>query len=174
MRYTFDMKGKINFSHLMTFALIALLIYMRAPQILQNYKNEGNQIKPFQGQTINGEVVELSKGSGKNIFVFWATWCGPCKLELIRYQKSIKNKLIPSDRIFFINMGESIQSIRQYLQENKYQLLVIPDPSGRIARQFNVEVTPTAVHINNLVIEKIYSGVSPLSIYSAESFLDTI
>lgn len=166
------MKSKLNFSHFFTFGLLVLVIYMRAPQIIQNYQNEGSQVLPFQLQTLNGSTVELSKSSGRKIFVFWASWCGPCKLELNRYQKSINDQSIPLDKIFFVNMREPAQTIRKYMKENEYNFMVIPDPSGRIAKQFNAEVTPTAVHLNNLMIEKIHSGVSPISIYSAESFLE--
>jgi peroxiredoxin len=51
----------------------------------------GKQAPTFTLKTIDGKTVSLSDYKGKAVLLnFWATWCGPCKLEmpwLIELQK---------------------------------------------------------------------------------------
>lgn len=51
----------------------------------------GKQAPGFTLKTVDGKTVSLSDYKGKAVLVnFWATWCGPCKLEmpwLIELQK---------------------------------------------------------------------------------------
>ena len=48
----------------------------------------GEPAPDFSLRDINGKEVSLSSQKGKVVLVnFWATWCGPCKLEMPHLDK---------------------------------------------------------------------------------------
>ena len=56
----------------------------------------------FTVQTMDGGDVKLSDFFGKPVIInFWATWCGPCKVELPAFQAAYEEY---GDEIVFLMM----------------------------------------------------------------------
>ena len=141
---------------------------MRGPSLIEQFGQQGSILKPV---SIEGKLFPIP--GQKSALVFWASWCGPCTVELKRIQSAINNKELKAENVFAINMGETQEVIDKVLQERKYTMPIVRDERGELSRLLKVEATPTIALIDEKGrIDWISSGLSPSLIYRLSSFLE--
>jgi len=160
---------KVSMFSLVLWSLILYMIATRLPAIRDSYSLEGVKAPSLTLVDLNGKIKRWPEDlPAPVIFVFWATWCGPCKVELNRYNAAIQKKEIPYDRFYAINIGEEPSLVKASLQEHNYTFQVLLDVNEEANHFFKVNATPTVVHIDkDQKISWVASGVSPTAIYRA-------
>ena len=89
---------------------------------------------------------------------FWATWCRPCREELLVLQQ-LHDTLPRSIRIVAINLGEAPTTVAKWVQELSLSFDVLIDPSQSAAASFRVRGLPTTVLLDSsLRIRRIIFG----------------
>jgi peroxiredoxin len=100
----------------------------------------------FQLTTLDGSQVSLSDYRGKKLVVvsFWASWCGPCRLELPALRKFYERHHKDADyfEILAISIDEDSEDAQKFATKAKLPFPVLVDSSGKVANAYGANVIP--------------------------------
>jgi peroxiredoxin len=104
----------------------------------------------FTLKSINGEEVSLSQQRGKYVLVnFWATWCGPCKVEMPSLEtlhQRFKSKNFSLLAISNDMFGAKI--VKPFIKANNLTFPVLLDQQLQASNKFGVVSLPTTFMID--------------------------
>ena len=108
----------------------------------------GGKAPGFELRTFSGDLESLDMYSGKPVIVnFWATWCGPCRLEMPifqRYHDENSDDIV----VMTINAGESREDIERFLNEMELDLRVLLDDEHFVESLYRVQGLPSTFFID--------------------------
>ena len=99
----------------------------------------------------NGNSVKLSDYVGKPIVLnFWASWCGPCKMEMPEFQQVYEDR---GQQVQFLMVnatvsGDTVEKAKSYIQQNGYTFPVLFDTQGNAMDTFGVDAFPTTFFLD--------------------------
>jgi peroxiredoxin len=102
---------------------------------------------PFELPALDGQTVSLAdyRGRKKLVVSFWASWCGPCKMEMpvLRefYQQQRKN----SDKfeLLAISIDDERAPAERFAAQMKLPFPVLLDLKSQVAEAYGVDGIPT-------------------------------
>ncbi len=151
---------KLN--RILPYLIIAYLVWTWMPQAWRHYRFQQSPSPAFLVETLDGSRIDATLTSRPMLIVFWATWCGPCTLELKRIQRLIKNNDVPRDSVLAITSEQDVESVRETVKARGYTFEVGLDRDGAISEHFEVTQTPTLVVVGKEdKVEWMTSGLSP-------------
>lgn len=150
------------------FAVVNLLV-----RFIAKDERVGQSATSFEARDVqSGRLTTLPLPEKPQVLVFWATWCGPCSIELGRLQAAVEAGELPASQILAVSLGEEASVVRDHAEKKKYAFPVFADEEGRSGRIFNVHATPTTIHIDKSgKVIWAAAGLHPLSVRKARTLL---
>lgn len=113
----------------------------------ESTENQLTQAPDFTVYDLDGNEVNLSDFFGKPIIVnFWASWCGPCKMEMPDFDEAYQT--YGNDISFLmVNMTdgsrETVEIASSFIEESGYTFPVYFDTNYSAAITYSVSSLPT-------------------------------
>jgi peroxiredoxin len=120
----------------------------------------------FSLRDINGQEVTLSQYQGKVVVMqFWATWCGPCKVEMPHLQKIYTDLKDKGFVVLSVSSDDArtASQVKPFISKMKYSFPVLLDKESTVVGAYNPSKTlPYLVIIdkNGDVVQR-HSGYNP-------------
>ena len=103
----------------------------------------------FELLNLSSESVRLEDYRGKPVLLnFWATWCGPCRLEMPAFQDRYDN-YAGELAVVAINNAEDTEVVKAFIDELDLTFDVLLDSKAEIQRLYQVRGYPTTFLIDS-------------------------
>ena len=144
LRYTGALSGISFVTGSLLLKTGAMNAGMEAPLVAKSFDYN------FKVKDLDGTVIDFKTFKGKTIFLnVWATWCGPCRVEMPSIQKLYDK--INSDEIVFIMLAvddrKSFDKVVTYVKEKEFTFPVYV-PHEFLPDQLMVKTIPTTFVVN--------------------------
>ena len=106
----------------------------------------------FTVYDIEGKEVHLSDYLGKPVVLnFWASWCGPCKMEMPHFEEKSK-ELAGEVQFLMINVTdggrETVETASSFIAGEGYTFPVFYDTAYSASSAYGAYSLPTTIFIN--------------------------
>ncbi len=92
----------------------------------------------------DGPRLRLADTAGSPVIVnFWATWCGPCRVEMPALQRFYEAHQAAGLRILAINTGETAGAVRAWRDEFGLTFDLLLDEGQQAAASYQLRGQPT-------------------------------
>ena len=132
----------------------------------------GSQAAEFALTDLSGKTVHLSDFKGRVVIVdFWATWCGPCRMEIpdfVRLQSKYREKGLAIVGLSMDADGE--KSVKPFADEHdiNYTMLIANDETAKSYGGIQAIPTTFVIDRQGKIVQKFLGAMS------AKTFEDAI
>ena len=113
---------------------------------------QGSEAPDFTVYDLEGNPHKLSDFRGKPVLLnFWASWCGPCQMEMPDFQKFYESH---GDQVHFVIVNltdgqqETVETASAFITEKGYTFPVYYDTDIDAAMKYGVSAVPVSYFID--------------------------
>jgi len=122
----------------------------------------GHLAPDFVLTTLDGREVRLSDYRGHVVFLnFWATWCGPCKVEMPTMERLYREYRRQGFAILAVSTDEEGAVVtRPFRDSLGLSFTIAHDPENRVMRLYGVRSLPVTFLVNRegVLVERFFGS----------------
>ena len=121
---------------------------------------EPRQAPDFELELLGGGTISSDDLKGHPVVLnFWASWCEPCREEMPAFERMWDRYRNDGIKIIGVNIQDSAQGARGFLDEVPVSYPIAMDPTGSLASELGVRGLPQTFFIGaDFKFEKISAG----------------
>jgi thiol-disulfide isomerase/thioredoxin len=130
---------------------------------------QASSVMEFTLSGLKGRKLELASLKGKTlVFDFWATWCGPCRVQHPLYQEVKQRFRDRPDVVFLsINTDEDRDAVQPFIEENGWDDTVYFEDG--LSRTLKITSIPTTI-----IVDRRGEVVSRMNGFLPDRFVDML
>lgn len=124
----------------------------------------GSIAPDFETITDTGQPIRLSDLRGQIVLVnFWATWCGPCRIEMPEFETVYNAQRDNGFTILAVNNAEPVAAVQSFREEiGGLSFPIAMDENGAIQNQYNIFSYPSTflLDADGVIIERHFGPLT--------------
>lgn len=115
------------------------------PKLMES-PQEGFLAPSFSSQDLSGKSVSLGDFKGNVVLLnFWASWCGPCRIEIPSLNRLYRLRKDKNFEILAVSVDRgSVSKIASFVASNEMSFPVLVNPQGDVGSRYWVRAIPTS------------------------------
>ena len=141
-----------------TFAALALAFLWIARSLTSESADGGARaqappveypVPDFRLASLDGGTLGPPDFEGKAVIIdFWATWCGPCKIQAKMLEKMHEEVDGQHVQFLAINLGEDLETVKRYVEATPFSYSVLLDPQEELSARYQIYGLPTLMVVD--------------------------
>lgn len=106
---------------------------------------------------LSGSTLDLQRKAGRIVLVhFFATWCEPCREELVSLSHLAEGPLRGRVEVLAVNVAEVALRVRRFLDATPTSFPVVLDADRAVTRAWGVGVLPTTFVLDSRLQARLF------------------
>lgn len=136
----------------------------------------GDIMPAYSAHRMDGQPFALTSEKGNVVLVnLWATWCGPCRMEIPELEKLHQRYSSRGFKVIGVSVDEGDAApVKQFVADEKITYPIVLDPEGKLANVLQTTVLPTSFILdrNGKILWRQVGALMPDEVAAVESVID--
>ncbi|MBZ0297893.1 MAG: redoxin domain-containing protein [Anaerolineae bacterium] len=123
----------------------------------------GSFAPQFETVSDSGQPVRLADFRGQVVLLnFWATWCGPCRVEMPEFEAIYNERKNDGFTVLAVNNSETLADVQEFRDEMNLSFPMLMDETAQVQALYNVISYPSTYIIDRegKIIQRNYGALT--------------